>query len=68
VRALMIDARVGHFCLDLNTATSEETLRIMGTATQQLDACARNLSTYAEGARRALERQDDLIPTLIHAR
>ena len=68
VRAVMKDAGVSEFCVDLATTTTEEITHLLGDLAQQLESCGRRLRDYVETASSALRRQDDLIPDLLRDR
>ena len=68
VRALMNDAGVPEFCVDLATATNDESMRLLGQLGEQLEPCGRRLRDYVETASSALRQQDDLIPELLRGR
>lgn len=68
VRAVMADAGVDSFCLDLPTATIEHVSERLGGLTDQLDACARRVREYAAVARAAVRRQEEMLPQLLRRR
>ena len=65
VRAVMNDAGVSHFCVDLTTATVEQITGILRDLADQLDPCARRLREYVDVASSALRQQEDLLPKLL---
>ena len=65
VKAVMHDAGVGDFCVDLTTATLEQVTGMLWRLTERQDSCAQLLREYAESANCAVRHQDDLIPQLL---
>jgi polysaccharide pyruvyl transferase WcaK-like protein len=68
VQAVMTDAGVPNFCLDLTTSTSSNVLEILDTLRSELEPRALQLREYVVTARQALRRQDDLVPRLLKNR
>jgi polysaccharide pyruvyl transferase WcaK-like protein len=68
VRAVMNDAGVSEFCLDLTGTTSEEVLPILDRLTAELEPCSNRLREYVAEASASLRRQNELIPHLLKAR
>ncbi|MFL5488407.1 MAG: polysaccharide pyruvyl transferase family protein [Gemmatimonadaceae bacterium] len=69
VRAVMTDAGVASFCVDLNSATLGSVSEGIAQLTGQLDACARGLREYVIGARTAVKQQQrDVLPRLLRRR
>ncbi|HKR08180.1 MAG TPA: polysaccharide pyruvyl transferase family protein [Gemmatimonadaceae bacterium] len=68
VRAVMNDAGVGSFCLDLPTAVADDVAQRFVDLANQLDSCVRRLQDYATAARSAVRRQEDILPTLLRQR
>lgn len=65
VRAVMSDAGVESFCLDLPSATLDQTTTRLRDLLDQSDICAHRLRDYAEAARTAVLRQYELLPNLM---
>jgi polysaccharide pyruvyl transferase WcaK-like protein len=68
VRAVMNDAGVEAFCLDLPTASLDQVTTSLGSLLDELDPCARQLRDYAASARAAVRQQQDLLPDLLRNR
>jgi len=68
VRAVMNDAGVADFCLDLTGTTPQEVLGVLDRLTAELDPCASRLREYVAEASTSLRRQDELIPHLLKSR
>ena len=65
VRAVMSDAGVTPFCIELSGATLDGVTERLEDLTEQLDACAEALRGYAASARAAVSRQEALLPQLL---
>jgi polysaccharide pyruvyl transferase WcaK-like protein len=65
VRAVMGDAGVSSFCLDLPTATIDQVSRCLADLTDQLDSCSSKLHEYGMLARAAVQSQDEILPQLV---
>jgi polysaccharide pyruvyl transferase WcaK-like protein len=68
VRAVMADAGVDSFCLDLPTATSGQVNECLAGLIDQLEPCARRVREYATVARAAVRRQEEMLPQLLRHR
>jgi polysaccharide pyruvyl transferase WcaK-like protein len=68
VAAVMTDAGVPEFCIDLTTATAHQVEDLLRGFEDQLEPCARRLSEYVTAASRSVRKQDELMPQLLKRR
>lgn len=65
VQAVMNDAGVSPFCIDLKTADISQVTERLDHLTTQLGVCTNRLAAYAAAARSAVRSQEDLLPNLL---
>ena len=68
VRALMTEAGVGAFCLDLPTTSVRDVSSHFMNLTQQLEGCTRSLRDFAKRSRTSVKRQEAILPALMRSR
>jgi len=68
VRAVMADAGVDSYCVDLPSASLDQVRERLGGLADQLDATARRVREYAAVARAAVRQQEEMLPQLLTRR
>jgi len=68
VRAVMADAGVDSYCVDLPSASIDQVRERLGGLADQLDATARRVREYAAVARAAVRQQEEMLPQLLTRR
>jgi len=68
VRALMTDAGVAAFCLDLSTTSVRDVSAHFMSLTQQLEECTRSLRDFAARSRKSVKRQEAVLSRLMRSR
>lgn len=68
VQAVMKDAGVSPFCVDLPTATLDQIRERLSALVDQLDPCALTLREYVDLARTSVRRQEEMLPQLLKRR
>ncbi|HJQ10474.1 MAG TPA: polysaccharide pyruvyl transferase family protein [Gemmatimonadaceae bacterium] len=68
VRAVMTDAGVAPFCLDLPSATLKEVSDRIASLTNEPEESVRRLRDYVAQSRASLRQQDELLPQLLRVR
>jgi polysaccharide pyruvyl transferase WcaK-like protein len=65
VAALMQDAGIANFCIDLKSATVDQIMATLNKLTENAEACQNRMREYVAAASLALRKQDEILPQLL---